>query len=178
MQGAAQAGGGGGSFDELDRVLRRLIEEHEGLLVLAQEHRRAIAAADVTAMQACLGQQAAALARVQQLEVRRRQVSSGLVTGPAPAQVLLGTPTVTTIADRAGEPVRTRLRGLGDRLREVLNRLHGEHAAVREAAETLSAHMEGVMRQVCRRLSHAGTYGPGASIDTRTAVVTSLDVRT
>ena len=170
----------------LDVTLEQLILEHEGLLELAGLHRRAIGDADVTAMQACLERQSAALLRVQELEMRRQGLVRVLATagpGVGAAPGAKGAPavtstTVTTLAQRTGEPTRSRLIGLGERLRDVLNRLHREHSAIREAAETLSSHMEGVMRQVCRKISHAGTYGPGASIDVRTPVVTSLDVRT
>lgn len=179
----------------LDQTLELLISEHEGLLELAREHKRAIGAADVTGMQACMELQEAALGRVQSLELRRqglvRTLSAGAQAGsatgkaagivPAAAPPTAGSgskTTVTTLAQRAGEPIASRLLGLGERLRDVLNRLHREHTAIREAAETLSAHMEGVMRQVCRKISHAGTYGPSAAIDVRTPVVTSLDVRT
>lgn len=86
-------------------------------------------------------------------------------------------PSMSALSSRLVEPTRGRVLALAERLRDVLNRLHQEHAAIREAAETLGAHMEGVLRQVCRKISHAGTYGPRASIDTRTPVVTALDVR-
>ena len=135
-------------------------------------------------MESCLQQQAATLSRIHDVEVHRQQVGRGLMvpTGNAPAaraQILQSTPlpTLSSLAARLQEPVQARLLSLGERLREVLNRLHGEHAAIREAAETLGAHMEGVLRHVCRNLSHAGVYGPRASIDTRSPVVTSLDVR-
>lgn len=81
----------------------------------------------------------------------------------------------------APEPVRTRLAGVAAALRDVLNRLHREHLAIRAAAEALSSHMEGLMRQVYQRLSHAGTYGrggaPAGAVGGGVQVVSSVDVR-
>ena len=78
-------------------------------------------------------------------------------------------------------PDISRLTSVAAALREILHRLHGEHMAVRSAAETLSSHMEGLVRQVCQRMSHAGTYGRGglAGADGRggVQVVSSVDVR-
>lgn len=176
--------------EALSVVLQQLVAEHEGLLVLAGQYRDALARADVQAMESCLEQQSAALFRVQDLELRRQQIVRGFAASGAPGASLHSPtarlaavtsqplPSISALSSRLVEPARGRVLALAERLREVLNRLHQEHAAIREAAETLGAHMEGVLRQVCRKISHAGTYGPRASIDTRTPVVTALDVRT
>lgn len=170
---------------ELDRALRDLVSEHEALLALAKTHREAIARADVSAMHRCLEEQEKRLHSIR-LHESRRQAAIRALQGPA-AQTSAGpagrgaadepAARLSTLAQRAAEPVRSRLIGLGERLREVLNALQAEHQAVRNAAETLSSHMEGLMRQVCRHLSHAGTYGRTAAIDTSTPVVTVLDLR-
>lgn len=176
--------------EALSVVLQQLVAEHEGLLALAGQYRDALARADVQAMESCLEQQSAALFRVQDLELRRQQIVRGFAASGAPgasppsptarlaALTSQPLPSISALSSRLVEPARGRVLALAERLREVLNRLHQEHAAIREAAETLGAHMEGVLRQVCRKISHAGTYGPRASIDTRTPVVTALDVRT
>lgn len=185
MEAEVVAGAAGATLDALDGVMQQLLAEHEGLLALAVEHRRAISQADLPAMDACMSRQQALFARITELEIRRQGLVQTLRTQAGEsAKALAGAAgsttarvTITVIAQRAAEPIRSRLTEAGKKLREVLNRLHGEHAAIREAAETLSSHMEGVMRQVCRQLSHAGTYGPRAAIDTRTQVVSALDVR-
>jgi hypothetical protein len=41
----------------------------------------------------------------------------------------------------------------------------------------VAAHMEGVLRQIAGRLSHAGTYGRGGAVDASVQVVSALDVR-
>lgn len=183
---------------ELDRALGNLISEHEQLLQLARLHREAIANADVSAMHRCLEAQESHLQRVREHESRRqaaiRAIQGDFGTAastsrtalaknagkPAPqsADIAAESPSrLSIIAQRASEPVRSRLISLGERLRDLLNALHLEHRAIHQAAETLSSHMEGLMRQICRHLSHAGTYGRTAAIDTSTPVVTVLDLR-
>lgn len=159
--------------EELDQVLRGLIAAHEELLALATAHRSAIGRADVRALADVTNAQAAVMERVGELE-RQRQA---IVAVMARASGVSGRPTVTQLVKLLEDPIRARLAALADRLREVLNRLHAEHKALREAAEALSGHMEDLMRQVCRKLSHAGTYARSGVVDTSAPVMTALDVR-
>lgn len=172
---------------ELESVLRRLVSEHEGLLVLTLEHRRCLAQAELTALNSCIGRQAEAVQRIAALERERQAIVARFLPPPTTASTLArpGTPaaapptaTVSTLAAAAPEPVRSRLLSIAQSLRELLNRLHREHVALRAAAETLSGHMEGLMRQVCRTLSHAGTYGRCGSFESRVQVVSAIDVKT
>lgn len=166
-------------FDKLDGVLRELLAEHERLLMLTREHQRAIATADIGGLTHCLTAQGEVIQRVATLE-RLRQVLVARITAASSAAQPLGSgraPTITMLAQRAPAPIRDRLTAVALALRELLNTLHREHLAMRQAAETLSSHMEGLMRQVCRRLSHAGTYARGGGFDASVQVVSTLDVR-
>lgn len=158
---------------DLDESLRGLIAAHEELLQLAAAHRSAISRADVRALSDIMNAQAAVVERVGELE-RQRQAAVAVMARAAGVGTKM---TVTQIVRALADPMRSRLLALADRLREVLNRLHAEHMALREAAESLSGHMEGLMRQVCRKLSHAGTYARSGVVDTSAPVVTALDVR-
>ena len=155
------------ALDELDAVLRGLVGEHEQLLLFAAEHRRAIATADVSALHSCIGRQNTVVQRIADLE-RRRQAATA---SHSPSQ------TISNLAASAPEPARTRLLTLSATLRDLINRLHKEHRVMRDAAESLSSHMEGLMRQVCRKLSHAGTYARSGAVDARVQVVSALDLK-
>jgi hypothetical protein len=168
----AAAGAPSPGPEALDTVLRELIAAHEELLTLASAQRSAIQRADVRALADIAAAQGAVMERVVDLERRRQTVVASLASG------IKGKVTVTQLARLIADPARSRLTALADRLRELLNRLHQEHMALRAAAETLGAHMEGLMRQVCRKLSHAGTYARSGAIESGGAVVTALDVRT
>src|SRR5262249_51899410 len=70
-------------------------------------------------------------------------------------------PATATLSDLAGRlpgAARGRVLSLGERLRALLSTLHREHEVLRTAAAALASHMDGLMRQIGRRLSHAGTY--------------------
>lgn len=163
-------------YDQLDAVLRALLAEHERMLAITADHRRAIAEADAVALNACLERHAGSAQRVAELERQRQGIVSSLVAQIGPGRVGPGQ-NLSALTARAPEPVRARLASVGAALRELLNALHREHQALRAAAETLSAHMEGLMRQVCRRLSHAGTYARSGWVDSSVQVVSALDVR-
>lgn len=173
-----------GAFEQLEATLRSLVTEHERLLVLTVEHRGAIAAADARALSVCIARQNEVVQRIAALERQRQGIVGAIMRMPAaqgPARLAQAQPTMSTVAAHAPEPVRSRLAAVTTALRELLHKLHTEHLAVRSAAETLSAHMEGLMRQVCQRMSHAGTYGrgglAGAGGQSSVQVVSSVDVR-
>jgi len=163
--------------ERLDAALRDLISAHEELLKLAAAQRSAISRADARSLADVLSAQMAVAQRVVELE-QQRQGAVVLLGKASPTTGAMGAKTTIAQLVRAvADPARSRLLALAERLRELLNRLHTEHMAVRAAAESLSSHMEGLMRQVCRKLSHAGTYARSGAIDSGCAVVTALDVR-
>ncbi len=158
-------------YEQLDAVLRQLVIEHEKLLTQAGQHRRAIAQADAAALGASMEAQQVLAQRIVVLERQRQEVVATLTrTDPKSVRFV-------DVAARAPEPMRSRLTGVVKTLREVLNALHQEHIALRQAAETLSMHMEGLLRQVCRGISHTGTYARRGAMDTSVQVVSSMDVR-
>lgn len=169
-------------FDELDAVLRDLLKEHQQLLELTTEHRRAISHADAPALNTCIGRQSETVLRIAALEKKRQQVVSKIAAARPELNRMspktVNNHTISTLLMVAPESVRVRISGVSKALRDLLNALHRENLALRQAAETLSSHMEGLMRQVCQRLSHAGTYARSGSIDSSVQVVSSFDVRT
>lgn len=161
--------------EALDAALRGLVSAYEEMLKLAALHRAAIQHADVRALADVMAAQAAVADRVTELEQQRQAAAAAMMK----AAGIAGSSKVTIaqLVRSIAEPARVRLLALADRLRELLNKLHTEHMALREAAQALAGHMEGLMRQVYRRLSHSGTYGRTGTVDTGGAVVTTLDVR-
>jgi len=141
---------------KLSPLLDELIEAHEALLDAAVSHRSAISRADAAAMNESGDRQAAELARIASLDQRRRQLAAPFATRESGPKG----PTVRDLAAHLDEAERSAVIERSDRLRELVERVQREHGTVRAAAESLVAHMEGLMRQVARRLSHAGTYGP------------------
>jgi hypothetical protein len=172
---------------QLEALLERLLAEHEQLLELAASHRQAIAGADPRTLGDCLQRQNEVVQRVGDLESQRLALVARLAErmrplakagGSRPAEAIPDKPTVSWIAKSLPEPLRTRLVGLAERLRELLARLQREHATLREASAALASHMEGMMRQLAKRLSHAGTYGRRGMVESTVQVVSALDLRT
>jgi hypothetical protein len=172
---------------QLEALLEQLLVEHEELLTLAASHRQAIAGADPHTLGACLERQGEVARRVADLEGQRLALVARLADKMRPLAALNGgkgsepvpdRPTVSWIAKSLPEPMRSRLVALAERLRALLARLQREHATLREASAALASHMEGMMRQLAKRLSHAGTYGRRGTVETRVQVVSALDLRT
>jgi hypothetical protein len=158
----------------LERLLAALLSAHRELLDVTARQRDAIRRADTADMEACLRDQLAGLARAAELERERTALVARTFPGPA-----RGAPaTLTALAGLCEGPARERLLGLAGELRALVVRLREEQAVVRAASATLLSHMDGVMKQVAQRLSHAQTYGRRGSVEPVAAVVTSLDLTT
>lgn len=160
-------------YAEIEGILSELLREHERLLTLTRAHRDAMVGADSNAMRACLNQQNEVVQRIARLEDRRARAAQRL----CPPQAHGGRVTVTAIAEQAPGPIRQRLLDLAGRLRELLDSLRKENGALRIAAESLASHMQGLMQQVSRRLSGAGTYARG-SAQSAAPVAGAIDLTT
>jgi hypothetical protein len=158
----------------LETVLESMIAEHQRLLEAARRQRRAISEADAAAIAECIREQNRIVQRIASLERERAEaVRSAAMVGNDPA------PTLAAFAAGLPWAARERLLSLRERLLGVLEALRLEHEVVRAAAAALAAHMDGLMRQIGRRLSQAGTYDRPAGTGEaawRPPVATALDL--
>jgi len=171
---------------ELETLLRELLLEHEQLLTVTGMQKQAISKADTGALATCVHQQNVIVQRVAELEKRRLGLVARLGERLRPAHsakigsqsgIVPDRPTIAWLAQTFPEPTRGRVVAAADRLRDLLAKLHKEHVSLKEATTTLATHMEGVLRQVAGRLSHAGTYGRRGIVETRVQVVSTLDMK-
>jgi hypothetical protein len=160
------------SARELEGLLASLHAAHEDLLATALEHRAALSRADVKAMQLCAARHADIASRIAELETLRRRLIIALAPQGSP------TTSITSIAQALPEPFRARILAAAAALRELLLRVQREVRTVREATHALAQHMDGLMQQVARVLSHAGTYSARGRIDAGAAVASGLDLTT
>lgn len=163
---------------ELEGLIALLTERHTGLLAAVKDHRAALSKADAEAIERCVHRQNDHVQAIAELERRRLAVLTRLaeVTGQDKAQASQK-PTITWAAGLLPEPARGRVLAAGAALKERLVELSVQTKVVRQAAEAVAGQMEGLLRQVAQRLSHAGTYNPRGRVEARTQVVTSLDIR-
>lgn len=158
----------------LEALLTALTAQHQRLLDLAAQHKAAIAAADVPAMQAVITQQAEAVRKVAELEKTRE----ALITAMGFATPKNARPaTLTMIASTLAEPARSRLSGAAHTLRSLIERLAHEQKTVQTAAESVATHLDGIMSQIAQRLSSAGTYARGGNMHRHTPLASSIDIR-
>jgi hypothetical protein len=156
--------------EQLETLLSDLLRAHEELLALAHEHRAALSRADATAVQACTARHAELAARIERLELARAR----LVRALAPASP---SPTITSIAQNLPEPARARIIAAAAALKDLLIRVQRELAVLRAATHSLVGHMEGLMQQVARVLTQAGTYGRHGKLDSVQPLPAGLDIR-
>lgn len=163
------------SAAELEALLTDMLAHHERMLALAREHAGALRRADAVGVARAVQAQQQAGRAVVDLEARRARLVSA-VAGPAasPAKV-----TLSGLAMLVPEPARTRLTALAARLKSVLIAADAQQQVVLAASKALLGHMQGLMAQVARSLTHAGTYSrPGPAPVSASAVVHSgLDVK-
>lgn len=161
---------------ELGAVIDGLITTYEGLLDSANTRREAMHSADTGALSRCMERDAGLVQEIAQLETRRERVVAQLAND-------LGSDkgahtTLTWIARRAPEPWRESLVERADKLRVLIHESRKAGEQTRLAAEILSTHMQGLMKQVHAKLNHAKTYGRLGSVETGRSVVSALDLTT
>lgn len=161
---------------ELGRRLRALLEDmlmaHQRLLIETQAHREAIRRADGVAIELSTGRQADMLQRLGELDGRRRELTAlNPIAGKAAQSV-----TITDLIGIAPHAQREELLKLAGELRGVMQSVNQEQRTIAAATKSLLAHMEGLMRQVGRTLSHAQTYGRRGVVEPGPAVMSALDL--
>lgn len=153
--------------DRLDAMLGTLITEHETLLELTADHRRAVTTADVKRLGDIVEQTGAVLERVSRVESERQRLVARPDGRPSTLEELM------VALDSAD---RERLTERSGTLRGLIEQVQAEQEAVRLASESLANHMRGLMQQVASRLSHSGTYGRGGRVENKAPVVTGVDL--
>jgi hypothetical protein len=162
---------------ELERLLIAMIAEHRDMSALADAHRLAIASADRPAIDRCVQLQQLAASRLGELTGKRMTIVRSAVAALRTSAVRFsGEPTASIIAAACADPQRTRLLALADEARKVAEHCSQQQRTLKLAAETLLAHMQGLMAQVSRALSHAGTYARPTAPGYAPQVVSTLDM--
>ncbi|GEM_PF-373208 len=183
---------------ELESLLGAMVCEHETWRGLIDSHRVALKKADGDAVQDAVIQQSRVLQTIADLEEKRRRLvdraiategilgkgSGAIAARPVAAAstsstaplARVGPVTLSQIAGSLPEPSRTRLLELAGRLRFLLGDIENQNRTLRMATNSLIVHMEGLMRQVARRLSHSGTYGRKGYVDSVPTVISAVDL--
>lgn len=160
----------------LDSLLVELDGRYRELDRAVAAHEEAIRRADIDAMAASVAQENEAIQAIAQLDAKRAEVVAlyHRSLGSVPEDDSPGT--VTAIARRIGGESGGRLAERAGALRELISSVRNRADALREAADMLSAHTAGIMRQVVQMLNHAQVYSRGGSVGAGPTVTSALDI--
>lgn len=188
MNRAAIGGGGAGPSKveparsdllRLGGILAEMTREHQKWLVLIEQHRDAVRGADARGVERALEAQRHLLANLAAIEQTRQETVRALWKrfGPdAGSATNAPLPRLGTLLDVLPEAERGALRTQAQELRRLIERVRHEESSLKAATASLSAHIEGLMRHVGRRLSHAGTYGRRGVIEATPALAAAVDL--
>ncbi|MBY0114240.1 MAG: flagellar protein FlgN [Phycisphaerales bacterium] len=160
--------------EDLRDLLIAFLERHEALLRHTKQHHEAIRQADVRRCEQIVRDEQATLAAIADLELKRQSLVARAMREIVPTPKSLTR--LSDIALHCPDATRPELLELSARLRRTIENLQQEQNLLRVVSRVLMAHMEGLMRQVARTLSHAGIYGQRGVVAS-SQIVTSLDVR-
>lgn len=165
---------------DLEKLLIELASTHQGWLEAINAHREAARRADPAAMQRALEAQTACVARVADLDKERRLLVERAarlpeIAGPA-ARARRGPLTLRDLATATPDPDRARLIARAESLKALVEDVKRAGSILQAASASLLAHTEGLMRQVARHLSQAGTYGRRGYVEPAGSLACAVDI--
>ena len=139
---------------ELLTLLRELLAGQDRLLKLALARREAMRVFDIARLETLAAQERTEALRMAELD-RKRQ----LLVGQFKAALGKGVePTVTEIARRVNEPVKSRLLGLAGQLKETVEQVERNTRINATISETVVKGLAKVLKVVTGLAQHAGLY--------------------
>ncbi|HEX2836540.1 MAG TPA: flagellar protein FlgN [Phycisphaerales bacterium] len=164
--------------DRLDTLLDALASAYTRLADASDAHREAIRTADTRGVEAAVQRQTVLFRELQKLDHQRRElVALAHASFPALRKTPAERTTLTQLAATAVDTRRGELAVKAGNLRSIVASVQERNASIRSAAASLLAHMEGVMRQVARQMSHTGTYSRRGVVEAAAGVVSAVDLR-
>ncbi len=164
---------------ELRSLLEAFLVAYGALGTQATAHREAIRSADMAAVQRATHAQARHVQTLGTLEQRRRELVASSCTRFATLASKRSTAiTLTDLCQCVPEKDRAAMSTLAADLKQLVKSVDEQTRTVKAATASLLAHMEGLMRQVGRQLSHAGTYTARGFVEPGGVVVSALDLST
>jgi hypothetical protein len=142
---------------QLETVLTAEIAAHERLLKLLHQKLSALRRADHEKVADCCQQENQQIQTIGELEKERLTQVAALtqIVAPQAPQPLR----MSQLAEHLPEPARGRLLVLRQQLRGQIEQVRQESAIARRAAESLLAHMQGLVRTIGSVMNGGATYG-------------------
>lgn len=174
-----EATNAGAELSKVGEILAEMTREHQKWLVLIEQHRDAVRHADPRGVERALEAQRHLMANLAATEQTRQETVRALWKrfGPDAASAMNAPlPKLGKLLDVLPPTHREALRAKAQELRRLIERVRYEESSLKAATAALSAHIEGLMRHVGRRLSHAGTYGRRGVVEPTPALAAAVDL--
>jgi len=160
------------TLDELETLLEQLAELQQQLVEAAEAKKRALARLDQEQVGTLAGIEQELVARITQVDMDRRRLLTGL-----PGQTGAAVPSLAEVGHLAGEPRRSRLAALRDRVVELAQAARRVNAINHFVSRHCLEHFQSLLRVLTagRRpapvYTHDGTMRPagGSCLVDRTA---------
>lgn len=162
--------------DQLAHLLRDLCLLHEELLAALACQRAAIAKADADALAQSTETERQLIEAIGSCEQQHLSLlrEHGEVTADSAAEA----PTISGIASGFPEPTKGNVLSLAAKVRGLILQVRREGEAIRQAGETLSHYLIGLLQLIQTASSRSGVYGRDGKIGGGpSAVAGALDVR-
>ncbi len=153
-------------LESLETLLSEMLRAHKQALANTREHRLAVSQADRVRMARCASQQAEINVRTESLNRERSSLLVAFRQGVSLREVLSSLSNFDT----------ARCEELGDQLKETVVQLRKEQSRLALASSSLAQHMQGLIQQIHRSLSHAGVYSTQGRVEAGAVVVSGFDV--
>lgn len=166
-------------MSKLAEIIAEMTREHQKWLVLIEQHRDAVRHADPRGVERALEAQRHLMSNLAAIEQTRQEVVRALWKRFGPdtgGAVNAPLPRLGTLLEVLPATHRDALKAQAQELRRLIERVRYEESSLKAATAALSAHIEGLMRHVGRRLSHAGTYGRRGVIEPTPALAAAVDL--
>lgn len=163
-----------GPAEEFGEVLEQLHSLHGSMQEAIQMRADAIRQADAEGLREAIGSESSVLEDIRRVDARRIELAGELTGTEAPrVQSLSMSNVLESIED---DVTREHLDQLSVRLRQQIKATQNRSAIVRQAAETLMGHIDGVMQSVRSAMETVGRYGPDGSLHRSQTGSVSLDI--
>ncbi len=172
---AAPADQVGAVIDQLEQILQSQLSGYGRMRTCLNEKREAIAQADMAEIERICREQQRIAQTVTELEKHRLALIGRLTEAmkPQASEPL----SISDVAEQADDERKARLLRVRDDLLALVHTVQRESSVVRQAAESLSRHMTGLIQTVQNTLSQAGVYGQRGRVQDGAVSRHAIDVK-
>ncbi|MCC6424084.1 MAG: flagellar export chaperone FlgN [Phycisphaerales bacterium] len=140
-------------LDDLESILRQLIEEHRKLLAHMEAQQAAMRSFDLTSLDRITNLQESSRLRIATLETRRRTAVAQVARGLN----IAGELSLTRVAQLHPQRMRELMR-LRDELKEVIGRISSRNHVAGRLAGSVLGHLNTAVRLLAGAVEQAGLY--------------------